>query len=104
MGIDKVPGEIMKALNNPLLHKELAKVFNESFEKNIHIEAIGAGILTPLAKPGKTRGPVNVDTTIDPAECFKKDPVAYSAKQNRESCGQLHRTIPSCLQSWQELC
>ena len=58
MGIDKVPGEIMKALNNPLLHEELAKVFNESFEKNIHIEAIGAGILTPLAKPGKTRGPV----------------------------------------------
>ena len=33
-------------------------MFNESFEKNIHIEAIGAGILTPLAKPGKTRGPV----------------------------------------------
>ena len=58
VGIDKVPGEIMKALNNPLLHKELAKVFNESFEKNIHIEAIGAGILTPLAKPGKTRSPV----------------------------------------------
>ena len=58
VGIDKVPGEIMKALNNPLLHEELAKVFNESFEKNIHIEAIGAGILTPLAKPGKTCGPV----------------------------------------------
>ena len=55
VGIDRVPGEIMKALNNPLLHEELAKVFNESFEKNIHIEAIGAGILTPLAKPGKTR-------------------------------------------------
>jgi len=58
VGIDQVPGEVMKALNHPLLHNELARVFNESFEKNIHIEAIGAGILTPLAKPGKPRGPV----------------------------------------------
>ena len=58
VGIDKVPGEVMKALNYPLLHNELVRVFNESFEKNIHIEAIGAGILTPLAKPGKPRGPV----------------------------------------------
>ncbi|XP_063682550.1 uncharacterized protein LOC134817344 [Bolinopsis microptera] len=29
VGIDKVPGEVMKALNNPLLHEELANVFNE---------------------------------------------------------------------------
>ena len=58
VGIDNVPGEVIKALNQTLLPEELAKAFNESFEKNIHIEAIGAGILTPLAKPGKPRGPV----------------------------------------------
>ena len=58
VGLDRVPGEVVKALNTPAIHKLLAKSFNESFEKNIHIEAIGAGILTPLAKPGKHKGPV----------------------------------------------
>ena len=58
VGLDNVPGEVIKALNQSLLQEELAKVFNQSFEKNVHIEAIGAGILTPLAKPGKPRGPV----------------------------------------------
>ena len=48
----------MKSLNHSLLHCELVRVFNESFEKNIHIQAIGSGILTPLTKPGKPRGPV----------------------------------------------
>ena len=58
VGIDKVPGEVIKSLNHSLLQNELAIVFNESFKKNIHIEAIGAGILTPFAKPDKPRGPM----------------------------------------------
>ena len=56
-GPDGIPNELMKAAGYPL-HCELARVYNLSFETNTYIPAIGEGILTPLQKPGKPRGPV----------------------------------------------
>ena len=47
----------MKAAGHPL-HCELARIYNLSFQTNTYIPAIGEGILTPLQKPGKPRGPV----------------------------------------------
>ena len=56
-GPDGIPNELMKAAGYPL-HYELARIYNLSFETNTYIPAIGEGILTPLQKPGKPRGPV----------------------------------------------
>ena len=56
-GPDGIPNELMKAAGHPL-HSELARIYNLSFETNTYIPAIGEGILTPLQKPGKPRGPV----------------------------------------------
>ena len=53
-GIDNIPGEVIKTLNKPVLFEKLADIFNKSFETNTYITAIGEGILTPLAKTGKT--------------------------------------------------
>ena len=56
-GPDGIPNELMKAAGHPL-HSELARIYNLSFETNTYIPAIGEGILTPLQKRGKPRGPV----------------------------------------------
>ena len=34
------------------------RIVNQSFETNTYIPAIGEGILTPLQKPGKPKGPI----------------------------------------------
>ncbi len=47
----------MKAAG-PTLHSEYARIFNQSFETNTYISAIGEGILAPIQKSGNKRGPV----------------------------------------------
>ena len=56
-GPDGIPNELMKAAG-PTLHSEYARILNQSFETNTYIPAIGEGILAPIQKSGKKRGPV----------------------------------------------
>ena len=39
-------------------HSAYAAMINQSFETNTYIESIGQGIITPLQKPGKPKGPL----------------------------------------------
>lgn len=40
------------------IHKEIAKIFNKVAETGKKITKLTLGILTPIQKPGKPRGPV----------------------------------------------
>jgi len=70
-GPDGIPSELMKAAG-PSLHSELARVYNLSFETNSYIPAIGEGILAPLQKPGKPRGPCKSVRPIILLNCNRK--------------------------------
>ena len=56
-GPDNIPNELLKAWH-PDCNLKYADILNDSFSTNQHISSIGEGILTPLQKPGKTKGPV----------------------------------------------
>jgi hypothetical protein len=51
-GLDQVSGELLK-YGPEKLHIMLCSLFNDIFITHSHIDAIGAGILIPLNKPGK---------------------------------------------------
>ena len=55
-GIDNISAEVVK-YGPVALHEAIKKLFNEAFEKEQELE-LGAGILVPLQKPGKAKGPV----------------------------------------------
>ena len=56
-GPDNTPNELIKAWH-PDMNTAYAEVINQSFSTGVHIPSIGQGILTPLQKPGKPKGPV----------------------------------------------
>ena len=56
-GPDNIPNELVKAWD-PSCNIAYANIINESFVTNTHIGSIGQGILTPLQKPGKDKGPM----------------------------------------------
>ena len=56
-GPDNIPNELIKAWH-PDMNTAYAEVINQSFSTGVHIPSIGQGILTPLQKPGKPKGPV----------------------------------------------
>jgi len=56
-GPDNIPNELLKAWH-PSYNQAYAEIINESFSTGVHIESIGQGILTPLQKPGKPKGPM----------------------------------------------
>ena len=55
-GIDNISAEMVK-YGPVALHEAIKKLFNEAFEKEQELE-LGAGILVPVQKPGKAKGPV----------------------------------------------
>ena len=56
-GPDNIPNELVKAWD-PSCNIAYANIINESFVTYTHIGSIGQGILTPLQKPGKDKGPM----------------------------------------------
>jgi hypothetical protein len=56
-GPDNIPNELLKAWH-PDFNHAYAEIINESFATQTHIPSIGKGILTPLQKPGKPKGPL----------------------------------------------
>ena len=56
-GPDDIPNELLKSAG-PYFCKTYTRIINQSFESNKFIPCIGEGLLTPLPKPGKPKGPV----------------------------------------------
>ena len=55
-GIDNIKAELIKYAPNTV-HKLIADIYNETARSGNYPEELVAGILTPLQKPGKTKGP-----------------------------------------------
>ena len=56
-GKDNISAELFKYARN-IVHEEIAIIINKVFENHTYID-IGYGILIPLSKPNKIKGPVN---------------------------------------------
>ena len=56
-GPDQLQNELLK-YSDPIVFDVYAKAINESLSTNSYINSIGEGIITPLQKPGKPKGPV----------------------------------------------
>ena len=56
-GPDDIPNELLRYAGKSY-HSAYAAMINQSFETNTYIESIGQGIITPLQKPGKPKGPL----------------------------------------------
>ena len=56
-GPDNIPNELLKSWH-PQCNTIFADILNESLSTHSHIASIGQGILTPLQKPGKPKGPI----------------------------------------------
>ena len=57
VGPDNLPNEFLKYAPSSFYIK-FASLINESFEKHEHVQSFTEGLLTPLQKPGKPKGPV----------------------------------------------
>jgi len=57
-GIDQISAEFIKYAPNQL-HQSLANIINDIFTTHTHLDALGAGILIPLNKPGKPKKAAN---------------------------------------------
>ena len=55
-GCDNIKAELLK-YGDPVLHGEIAKIINNTLNNGTCPKEIRLGILIPLQKPGKTRGP-----------------------------------------------
>jgi len=55
-GPDNLQNELLKNAD-PCVYKVYAEAINNSFETQRYINSIGEGIITPLQKPGKPKGP-----------------------------------------------
>ena len=55
-GPDQIQNELLKYAD-PTVYNMYAGALNDSFTTNNYIKSIGEGILTPLQKPGKPKGP-----------------------------------------------
>ena len=55
-GPDNLQNELLKHVD-PIVYAKYAETVNESFATNTYIKSIGQGIITPLQKPGKPKGP-----------------------------------------------
>ena len=56
-GPDQLQNELLKYAD-PIVYDKFAKALNDSFATNTYIKSIGEGIITPLQKPGKPKGPI----------------------------------------------
>ena len=56
-GPDNIPNELLKHAG-AIFHNMYATTINRSFETNTHISSVVEGIITPLQKPGKAKGPI----------------------------------------------
>ena len=56
-GPDNLQNELLKYAH-PITFEKYAEAINESFSENKYISSIGQGIVTPLQKPGKPKGPL----------------------------------------------
>ena len=56
-GPDNIPNELLKAWP-PEYNNSYAEIINHAFSTNTHIPSIGQGLLSPLQKPGKPKGPI----------------------------------------------
>ena len=55
-GIDKLNAEFIKYA--PIsIHKRIADIYNKTAETGVNLSYLTTGLLTPLAKPGKKKGP-----------------------------------------------
>jgi len=57
-GPDNLQNELLKNAD-PIIYTMYADTINESFTSNTYIKSIGQGIITPLQKPGKPKGPLS---------------------------------------------
>ena len=57
-GPDNLQNELLKHAD-PCVYKIYAEAINNSFESQRYIKSIGEGIITPLQKPGKPKGPLS---------------------------------------------
>lgn len=57
-GPDNLQNELLKNAD-PIVFDIYADTINESFNTNTYIQSIGKGIITPLQKPGKPKGPLS---------------------------------------------
>ena len=56
-GPDKLQNELLKYAD-PIVYTVYADAINDSFSSNTYIKSIGQGIITPLQKPDKPKGPL----------------------------------------------
>ncbi len=56
-GPDNLQNELLKHAH-PLVFEKYAETINDSLTTNTYINSIGQGIITPLQKPGKPKGPL----------------------------------------------
>ena len=57
-GPDNLQNELLKNAD-PCVYKLYAEAINDSFTTHTYITSIGEGIITPLQKPGKPKGPLS---------------------------------------------
>ena len=70
-GPDNIPNELIKYAT-PSFYQNYANILNSCFEKNIHLERIGEGHITPLQKPNKPKGPLKNLRPLTLSNCSRK--------------------------------
>ena len=70
-GPDNLQNELLKNAD-PCVYKLYAEAINDSFTTHTYITSIGEGIITPLQKPGKPKGPPGLAFVLS---LYSMDPV-----------------------------
>ena len=70
-GPDGVQNELLK-YGGGEFHYEYSKIINTCFETNTHLTTVGEGVITPLQKPGKAKGPLTSIRPLTLSNSFRK--------------------------------